>query len=73
MDLHPFYVDPDPDPGFEIFADLDQGCEIFPDLDPGFEIMGDPDPGLYFLCQKFCFYVKRTEELCMRIKMRIRI
>jgi len=29
-DPDPIYADPDPEPGFEIFADLDLGLDFFP-------------------------------------------
>jgi len=45
-DLHPFHSDPDPDTGFQIFADLDPGYEIF------------DDPGLDF-SQKLMFFISK--------------
>jgi len=55
-------VDPDLDPGFEIFEDLESGFAIFADQDPGHQ-------------KKICvFFVKKVkQELEIRIKMRIRI
>ena len=48
-DPNPFHTDPDPDPGFQIFADPDA------DPDPGVEIFADPDWGLD-LFQKLLFF-----------------
>jgi hypothetical protein len=39
-DPHSFLAEPDPDPGFEKFADADP--------DPGSEKFVDPDPGIHF-------------------------
>ena len=70
MDPHPFHADPDPDPGFEKFADEDPdpdpGCEKFADL--------DPDPGGHFYYILVFFTLKNSKKvLWIRIKMRIRI
>ena len=39
-DSHTFHADPEPDPGFQIFA--------YPDPDPGLQIFVEPDPRLLF-------------------------
>jgi len=46
LDPHPFHADPDPDPGFEKFADADP----------------DPDPGCGKFLLKMCAYLRQLSK-----------